>query len=238
MDMASGCSYHDRDSALNTNVMQLSDQITTVLLLLTLLTQKERPVGTLGERVSSVREERGLSQASLAQKAGVSQGTIGNIESGARKRPRDLVAIAKALDVSADWLETGKGSPDIIMIDGAHRLFGALKDLDLDKVMLESLNVDAFVESRAALETSQQDEEEAELIKSFRKLPRSERTAFAEKIRARSAEIQELVERYLQEKNEAVDVPILARLGDPYAPSNFLKKAEKPPVINKKRGEK
>ncbi|SFU99367.1 SOS-response transcriptional repressor LexA (RecA-mediated autopeptidase) [Paenacidovorax caeni] len=48
-----------------------------------------------------------MTQPALAKKANVSQGTIGNIESGLRKRPRDLLAIAEALNVSPKWLETG-----------------------------------------------------------------------------------------------------------------------------------
>lgn len=39
----------------------------------------------------------------------MSQGTIGNIEAGTRKRPRDLLNIATALDVSPHWLATGEG---------------------------------------------------------------------------------------------------------------------------------
>lgn len=119
--MVQFCCYHDRDSALNTNVMQLPGSITSV--------------NTLAERLKWARERKGWGQEQLAAKAGVSQGTIGNAESGLRKKPRDLVAIAIALEVSPAWLETGKGTPDIITIDGQHRLFGLLKDLDLSKVV-------------------------------------------------------------------------------------------------------
>lgn len=87
--------YHDRDYGGNTNVMQADGLITSVK--------------TIGERLKWAREQRRLTQAALAKKAGVSQGTIGNIESGARDRPRDLLQIARALQASPDWLETGKG---------------------------------------------------------------------------------------------------------------------------------
>jgi transcriptional regulator with XRE-family HTH domain len=66
-------------------------------------------VNTIAERIKAVRQERGWSQAQLAEKVGVAQSSIGNIESGVRQRPRELVSIAKALNVSPDWLETGKG---------------------------------------------------------------------------------------------------------------------------------
>lgn len=66
-------------------------------------------MNTIAERLKIAREAAKLTQPELAAKAGVSQGTIGNIESGLRKRPRDLLSIAAALGVNPEWLETGKG---------------------------------------------------------------------------------------------------------------------------------
>lgn len=68
------------------------------------------PLATVGERLCFARERAGLTQSELAKRAGVSQGTIGNIESGTRNRPRNLLKIARALGVSPDWLESGAGS--------------------------------------------------------------------------------------------------------------------------------
>ena len=69
-------------------------------------------VGTIAERIKKTRIDRGMTQGQLADAVGVSQSTIGNIESGVRKRPRELLSIAKALDVAPEWLETGKrGAP-------------------------------------------------------------------------------------------------------------------------------
>jgi len=62
---------------------------------------------TLGQRVAQARMRKGLSQPELARAAGVSQGTIGNIESGARKQPRGLLSIASALGVRPEWLLYG-----------------------------------------------------------------------------------------------------------------------------------
>ncbi|MFG5779898.1 XRE family transcriptional regulator [Comamonas sp. J-3] len=66
-------------------------------------------MNTIAERLKQAREELGLTQPELAAKAKVSQGTIGNIETGLRKRPRELLAIASALGVDPAWLESGKG---------------------------------------------------------------------------------------------------------------------------------
>jgi phage repressor protein C with HTH and peptisase S24 domain len=64
---------------------------------------------TIAQRLKASREALHLSQAELATRAGVTQGTIGNIESGARKDPRELMAIAAAVGVSPHWLRSGRG---------------------------------------------------------------------------------------------------------------------------------
>lgn len=51
---------------------------------------------------------KNLTQEDLARAAGVTQSTIGNIEAGTRKSPRELLAIAGALGVDPLWLKTGK----------------------------------------------------------------------------------------------------------------------------------
>lgn len=93
---------HVRDYSGNTIVMQASGQITFV---------KTPPANliTIGDRIAWARSQRGLTQAQLAAAAGVSQGTIANAESGIRGKPRQLLAIAHALNVSIDWLERGQG---------------------------------------------------------------------------------------------------------------------------------
>ena len=64
---------------------------------------------TLAERMIYARELRGWSQAELAAHVPCSQSTIGNIESGYRKSMRNIVAAARALNVTPDWLEDGRG---------------------------------------------------------------------------------------------------------------------------------
>lgn len=56
------------------------------------------------DRLRRLRKAAGLTQAQLARAAGVSQGTIGNIESGLRGYGESLVDIAKALNVPAEYL--------------------------------------------------------------------------------------------------------------------------------------
>lgn len=66
-------------------------------------------MNTLRQRLKAARDEAGLTQPELAARAGVAQSTIGNIEAGTRKRPRELLSIAAALGVNPEWLETGDG---------------------------------------------------------------------------------------------------------------------------------
>lgn len=63
---------------------------------------------TLGENIKRLRMEKNWSQRKLAKMAGVSQGTIVNIEAGRRKTHHKTVAdIAAALGVEFDKLMDG-----------------------------------------------------------------------------------------------------------------------------------
>lgn len=64
---------------------------------------------TIGERVKQARLSAQLSQEQLARLAGVTQGLIGQIEGGRNKGTRHVASLARALNVSADWLESGAG---------------------------------------------------------------------------------------------------------------------------------
>jgi transcriptional regulator with XRE-family HTH domain len=66
---------------------------------------------SFAERLKWAREAAELSQGALARKAGVSQGAIGNYESGARDAPRDVLRLAESLGVSPRWLLQGVGLP-------------------------------------------------------------------------------------------------------------------------------
>lgn len=70
--------------------------------------QTER-MNKISDRLKEARSQRGWNQAQLALAAGVSPGTIGNIESNARQAKGSLPQIAKALGVSHDWLANGEG---------------------------------------------------------------------------------------------------------------------------------
>lgn len=60
---------------------------------------------TVGERLKRLRKEAGLTQAQLAEKAGISQSAIGNIEAGTRGFGASVVLIADALNTSPGFLQ-------------------------------------------------------------------------------------------------------------------------------------
>lgn len=68
-------------------------------------------MNTIASRLKFLRERKDWTQTQLAVAADVSQGTVGNIESGARAGKGSLIKLAKALDASLDWLIDGVGSP-------------------------------------------------------------------------------------------------------------------------------
>lgn len=72
---------------------------------------------TLAERMIWARQQKGkrenidFTQKMLAEKAKVSQGSIGHLESGRTETTRKLLAIAKVLEVNPGWLADGNGVP-------------------------------------------------------------------------------------------------------------------------------
>lgn len=91
-----------------TNVIEISGSITSVI--------------TIAERLKAAREGAGLTQEDVATAAGVSQGTVANIESGIRKNPRELLAIAKAVNVYPEWLKSGRGPKEVVTLSNVEPL--------------------------------------------------------------------------------------------------------------------
>ncbi len=68
---------------------------------------------TFGDRVRERREELGMSQEGLGKAAGISQSTIAQIERGRNQGTKHILALARALGLTPEWLETGKGTKHI-----------------------------------------------------------------------------------------------------------------------------
>jgi SOS-response transcriptional repressor LexA len=63
---------------------------------------------TLGKRLRRARKNKGLSQKALAERIGIKQQAVQRIERGDVKNSCYIVELAHALEVSSDWLVTGK----------------------------------------------------------------------------------------------------------------------------------
>ena len=73
----------------------------------------------LGLRIALLRVEKGWSQAELAKRIGVSASAVGMYEQGRREPSLSLVVcLAQALDVTTDYLLTGKSNNQL---DGLSR---------------------------------------------------------------------------------------------------------------------
>ena len=64
-----------------------------------------------GERIKEAREDLRISQPELAKRVRVTKSAVSQWENGSTKelKAEHLVAVAKALNVSPDWLATGRG---------------------------------------------------------------------------------------------------------------------------------
>ena len=65
---------------------------------------------TFGDRVKLARKQSKLSQLELANRIGVTQGTITHIENGRNRDTKYIMDLAKALSVRAEWLYYGSGN--------------------------------------------------------------------------------------------------------------------------------
>ncbi len=65
---------------------------------------------SIGDRIKQIRIAAGLSQVSMAQKIGVGQSTLAQMETGRRSvAERYIILLASAFNVNADWIKTGEG---------------------------------------------------------------------------------------------------------------------------------
>lgn len=67
----------------------------------------------IGDRIKTMRIAKGINQKSLAASIGIKPPSLSDIENGVTKSVKadTILALSKALDCSADWLNTGRGSP-------------------------------------------------------------------------------------------------------------------------------
>jgi len=91
---------------------------------------------TLGDRIKKERTAKCWTQLELAQRSGVSETTINELENNPLRGTTRLVAIAKALRVNPEYLQTGKG-PRQPVLDPADAYVHATDPEDLVEKLLE-----------------------------------------------------------------------------------------------------
>lgn len=64
---------------------------------------------SVASRARKRREQMGLSQAQIGKRCGVKQQSIEQFEGGEVQRPRYIVELAEALEVTLEWLRYGRG---------------------------------------------------------------------------------------------------------------------------------
>lgn len=70
----------------------------------------------LSSRLSDLLAQKNLSMNAFAKIVGVSQPAISDIINRKTRSPKNIVDIARALGVSAEWLESGKGEQSINLL--------------------------------------------------------------------------------------------------------------------------
>lgn len=85
---------------------------------------------SIGTRIRDARKRANMTQAQLAERVGMKQATLSQLETGDSAGTTMIGSFASALGVSALWLETGKGSPDSTASDKekSARMILAYKD--------------------------------------------------------------------------------------------------------------
>jgi len=88
----------------------------------------------ISKRITQIREERGMNQAGLAQKAGITPAAVSQIESGKRTPTTPVLhRIANVLEVSIDYL-TGRTDEvkleDLLQQDEVQQFYRGFQSLD------------------------------------------------------------------------------------------------------------
>ncbi len=102
---------------------------------------------SIGQRIKHTRKQIGMSQAELAQKVGIKQPTLSDLENDMSKGTTKLASLAKALGVRSYWLETGKGPSELDAADDLTHLSQLSDEAHSVAVAFDSLKLPAQKEA-------------------------------------------------------------------------------------------
>ena len=109
---------------------------------------------SMGDRVRARRLELKLSQTALGDKGGVKYQTIQDLEKNKSSGSKHILAIAKALKVRPEWLETGKGQKLAAEVTGEAMIVGEIGAGDRVFRIEEGVVVEGGVEPPAGYATA------------------------------------------------------------------------------------
>lgn len=107
---------------------------------------------TLAQRLRYCRERAGHSQSALARAVGIKPQAVQLIEAGRVEKPRNLLALATALDVNPNWLLTGDGPMSPVAINETPARYGA--HLSAEATELARLWMGLSASERATVHTT------------------------------------------------------------------------------------
>lgn len=107
---------------------------------------------TLAQRLRYCRERAGLSQSALARAVGIKPQAVQLIEAGRVEKPRNLLALAAALEVNPAWLQTGEGVMAAYAVNEAPARYGA--NLSAEATELARLWMGLSASERATVRTT------------------------------------------------------------------------------------
>ncbi|AOM42652.1 helix-turn-helix domain-containing protein [Xenorhabdus hominickii] len=112
---------------------------------------------TLADRLKEAMADKGLTQSSLAKKAGMAQSMIWKLLSGNATKTGRLVDLAKALDVRPEWLSDGSGhksqSGDTDFAVRNDNRYAPVKIYEAEQETPEYFMMPAFSEQQTAFES-------------------------------------------------------------------------------------
>ena len=106
---------------------------------------------TLSERLTSLMNEKGISQAELARLIGIKQPSVFKILNGETRNPKKILEIATVLNVDPHWLKTGEGDPD-----PSYRIVEVSGPQNPNTVRIDILDVEASAGNGAYLSPTEQ----------------------------------------------------------------------------------
>lgn len=85
----------------------------------------------IGKRIQYLRQDRGLTQESLADGLGVTAGHLNKIEKGTKGTSMDLlIDMTEYFDVSSDYILFGKRKENKEIIESIHSVIGQLREIE------------------------------------------------------------------------------------------------------------